>query len=225
MFRTFANAHNGYGSFVDLEAATVDQATTFFDQFYAPGNATLVVAGDLEVGPTTEMVERHFGPIAARPVPRLASFAEPGPGGARRGVHHEAPADPPPRGCKDPGAGRCRPGAAGGGGRAPERAARRAGRGDAGRHRPGGGGVDGPQPPGRARGRPRRCAVSPRKPQASPPRHAPTLPRPAPGPEAGPSRPTKPPAAHDRTLNTGRRASPGPSPGSQRGSTDPVMPA
>ena len=49
MFKTFANAHNGYGSFVDLEAATVDQASDFFDQYYAPGNATLVVAGDLDV--------------------------------------------------------------------------------------------------------------------------------------------------------------------------------
>jgi zinc protease len=59
MFTTFANAHNGYGSFVDLEAATVDQAAAFFDQYYAPGNATLVVAGDLDIAQTREMVERH----------------------------------------------------------------------------------------------------------------------------------------------------------------------
>ncbi len=89
MFRTFANAHNGYGSFVDLEAATVDQAAEFFDQFYAPGNATLVVAGDLSVEPTREMVERHFGPIPARSVPPLASFAEPVPSKERRAVHQD----------------------------------------------------------------------------------------------------------------------------------------
>ena len=89
MFRTFANAHNGYGSFVDLEAATVDQAAAFFEQFYAPGNATLVVAGDLAVDPTKQMVERHFGPIPARSVPPLASFAEPVPSKERRGVHHD----------------------------------------------------------------------------------------------------------------------------------------
>jgi len=89
MFRTFANAHNGYGSFVDLEAATVDQAAAFFDQYYAPGNATLVVAGDLDVDTTREMVERHFGAIAARAVPPLASFAEPVPDEERREVHED----------------------------------------------------------------------------------------------------------------------------------------
>ena len=71
MFKTFANAHNGYGSFVDLEAATVDQASEFFDQYYAPGNATLVVAGDLDVDKTREMIERHFGSVPARAVPPL----------------------------------------------------------------------------------------------------------------------------------------------------------
>jgi zinc protease len=89
MFKTFANAHNGYGSFVDLEAATVDQASTFFDQYYAPGNATLVVAGDLDAGTTREMVERHFGSIPARAVPPLESFAEPVPTEERRSVHED----------------------------------------------------------------------------------------------------------------------------------------
>ena len=89
MFTTFANAHNGYGSFVDLEAATVDQASDFFDQYYAPGNATLVVAGDLDVAATREMVGHHFGTVPARPVPPLGSFAEPVPSEERRGVHHD----------------------------------------------------------------------------------------------------------------------------------------
>jgi zinc protease len=89
MFKTFANAHNGYGSFVDLEAATVDQASEFFDQYYAPGNATLVVAGDLDVEKTREMVERHFGSIAHRAVPPLGSFVEPVPTEERRSVHHD----------------------------------------------------------------------------------------------------------------------------------------
>jgi len=89
MFTTFANAHNGYGSFVDLEAATVEQASEFFDRYYAPGNATVVVAGDLDVGTTKEMVKRHFGSVPARAVPPLGSFAEPVPTEERRGVHHD----------------------------------------------------------------------------------------------------------------------------------------
>ena len=36
MFDTFANAHDGYGSFDDLRVATVDDARDFFDRYYAP---------------------------------------------------------------------------------------------------------------------------------------------------------------------------------------------
>ena len=99
MFRTFANAHNGYGSFVDLEAATVDQAADFFDQYYAPGNATLVVAGDLDVDPTREMVERHFGPDPGpgRPTPRVVRRA-----GARRGAPERSPRPAGPAGARWP---------------------------------------------------------------------------------------------------------------------------
>jgi zinc protease len=89
MFKTFANAHNGYGSFVDLEAASVDQAAAFFDQYYAPGNATLAVAGDVDVDTTKKLIERYFGPIPARAVPPLGSFAEPVPKKERRSVHHD----------------------------------------------------------------------------------------------------------------------------------------
>jgi zinc protease len=89
MFKTFANAHNGYGSFVDLEAASVDQAAAFFDQYYAPGNATLAVAGDVDVDTTKQLIERYFGPIPARAVPPLGSFAEPVPTKERRSVHQD----------------------------------------------------------------------------------------------------------------------------------------
>src|SRR3954453_1340585 len=65
MFTTFANAHNGYVSFGGLGAAPVDQASEFFDRYYAPGNATLVVAGDLDVDTTKTMVKRHFGSVPA----------------------------------------------------------------------------------------------------------------------------------------------------------------
>ncbi len=89
MFDSFSNAHNGYGSFVDLEAATVDQAAAFFDRYYAPGNATLAIAGDLRVGPTRELVERHFGAIPARAVPPVGSFTEPVPSRERRSRHDD----------------------------------------------------------------------------------------------------------------------------------------
>ncbi|MFK3982987.1 M16 family metallopeptidase [Micromonospora sp. NPDC050397] len=77
MFDTFPNAHDGYGSFDDLESATVDEAADFFDRYYACGNAVLAIGGDLDVAQTRELVERHFGSVSARPAPSRPSFAEP----------------------------------------------------------------------------------------------------------------------------------------------------
>jgi zinc protease len=77
MFGTFANAHDGYGSFEDLESATVEDAQGFFDRYYACGNAVLSVAGDFDVAGATAMIERHFGDVQARPAPQLPDFDEP----------------------------------------------------------------------------------------------------------------------------------------------------
>ncbi|AEV88496.1 peptidase M16 [Actinoplanes sp. SE50] len=84
MFRTFPNAHDGYGSFEDLESATVDDAQGFFDRYYACGNAVLSVAGDFDVAEATAMIEKHFGDVPARPAPVLPAFDEPGLDGERR---------------------------------------------------------------------------------------------------------------------------------------------
>ncbi len=95
MFDTFANSHDGYGSFEDLEAATVEDAQSFFDTYYAPGNAVLSVVGDLDVTETTQLIERHFGDVPARAVPQLPSFAEPDLTSERRAEHRDALAPMP----------------------------------------------------------------------------------------------------------------------------------
>jgi predicted Zn-dependent peptidase len=76
MFETFPNAHDGYGSFADLESATVQDAQDFFDRYYACGNATVTVAGDFDVAQATVMIQRHFGDVPARPAPTLPDFHE-----------------------------------------------------------------------------------------------------------------------------------------------------
>jgi len=76
IFETFPNAHDGYGSFADLESATVQDAQEFFDRYYACGNATLAVAGDFDVAQATVMIQRHFGDVPARPAPALPDFHE-----------------------------------------------------------------------------------------------------------------------------------------------------
>jgi len=87
LFRTYNNAHNGYGSFVDLEAATLDDAAGFFERYYAPANAVLAVAGDADPDRVQKLVERHFGAIPARPVPPRPDWWEPLPEEERRSVH------------------------------------------------------------------------------------------------------------------------------------------
>jgi predicted Zn-dependent peptidase len=36
LFDDFANSHNGYGDFVDLESSTLEDAQAFFDRYYTP---------------------------------------------------------------------------------------------------------------------------------------------------------------------------------------------
>ena len=87
LYSTYPNAHNGYGDFVDLEQATLEDCAAFFDTFYAPANAVLTVAGDFTPDNARELIEKHFGDVPARPAPPRRSFAEPPPAGENRGEH------------------------------------------------------------------------------------------------------------------------------------------
>jgi predicted Zn-dependent peptidase len=77
LFDTFANSHDGYGSFVDLEAATLQDAQAFFDSYYAPGNAVLSVAGDVDPDQVMAWVQEQFGDIPGREVGPPPAFGEP----------------------------------------------------------------------------------------------------------------------------------------------------
>ena len=57
------------GSLADLDAATLEDAREFHSRWYGPGNATLVVAGALDVAQTKEWIEKYFGEIPAREIP------------------------------------------------------------------------------------------------------------------------------------------------------------
>jgi predicted Zn-dependent peptidase len=77
LFDTFPNAHNGYGDFVDLESATIDDAADFFRRYYAPANAVLTVAGEFDPQETLELIEKHFGGIPQRKAVKRPDFGEP----------------------------------------------------------------------------------------------------------------------------------------------------
>jgi len=56
------------GSMTDLSAATLDDVKQFFTKYYAPSNATLAVAGDIDIARTKTLIEKYFGPIPTGPV-------------------------------------------------------------------------------------------------------------------------------------------------------------
>jgi zinc protease len=57
------------GSHEDLEAAGVEDVRAFFQRFYVPANASLVIAGDFDPAVARKLVDRYFGWQPTRPVP------------------------------------------------------------------------------------------------------------------------------------------------------------
>ena len=62
------------GSMADLSAASVEDVKDFFRRYYAPNNATLVVAGDVKPDDVRALVRKYFsdiprGPAIQRPAP------------------------------------------------------------------------------------------------------------------------------------------------------------
>ncbi len=54
------------GSLEDLQNATLDDVRSFYQNYYGPNNATMVIAGDFENGNVKDLVEKYFGEIAAK---------------------------------------------------------------------------------------------------------------------------------------------------------------
>jgi zinc protease len=71
------NAHNFYGELKDLDAATMEDAESFFRTFYAPNNAVVVVTGDFAADQVKEWIEKYFGGIPASKLPPPPDLREP----------------------------------------------------------------------------------------------------------------------------------------------------
>jgi predicted Zn-dependent peptidase len=61
--------HPVIGSHADLEAASVRDVRAFFEQYYVPSNACLVVAGDVRAADVKDIAQRYFGVIPSPPPP------------------------------------------------------------------------------------------------------------------------------------------------------------
>ena len=88
-FRNWPNAHNFYGDFTDLDAATLADVGSFFKTYYAPNNAVLVMVGDLEPNEAFTFAKRYFEDIPPGPLPPRADVSEPPQTEERRGEVEE----------------------------------------------------------------------------------------------------------------------------------------
>ena len=77
LFDKWENAHDGYGDFHDLDAATLGDVESFFSAFYRPNNAILAVAGDVDADEVFANVEARFGAIAAGETATRPDLLEP----------------------------------------------------------------------------------------------------------------------------------------------------
>ena len=62
--------HSTIGSMADLNAASLADVQSWFKTHYGPNNATLVLAGDIDVPTARAKVEKWFGNIASGPAPQ-----------------------------------------------------------------------------------------------------------------------------------------------------------
>ncbi|MCQ4276407.1 MULTISPECIES: M16 family metallopeptidase [Stutzerimonas stutzeri group] len=88
-FKTVTYPASGYrnptiGWMADLERMQADELRAWYEQWYAPNNATLVVVGDVTQDEVRGLAERYFGPIAKRPLPSAKAPLELDEPGERR---------------------------------------------------------------------------------------------------------------------------------------------
>ncbi|HEX4999817.1 MAG TPA: pitrilysin family protein, partial [Terriglobia bacterium] len=62
-FHTHPYHHMTIGSMADLNAASIAEVRDFYNLFYTPNNATLVIAGDFHTDDVMSMVKKYFGDI------------------------------------------------------------------------------------------------------------------------------------------------------------------
>jgi len=78
----------------DLESMTAADAKDWYQRWYVPNNATLVVVGDVEHQAIFALAEKYYGPMESRPLPARRPQTEPEQKGERR-VIVKAPAELP----------------------------------------------------------------------------------------------------------------------------------
>ncbi len=86
--------HPVIGWMNDLQTLGAGDARAWYQRWYAPNNATLVVAGDVKASEVFALAKRYYGVIPARQLPARKNFSEPPQLGVKR-IVVKAPAQLP----------------------------------------------------------------------------------------------------------------------------------
>jgi zinc protease len=84
-FRNWANSHNFYGDFADLDAANLADVQAFFKTYYVPNNAVLLMLGDVKPKEGFALAKKLYADIPAGAPPPFADPTEPEQNEERRG--------------------------------------------------------------------------------------------------------------------------------------------
>jgi zinc protease len=76
-FRSHPYSYPDYGWPADIENITLDDVSDYFDRYFQPSNATLVLLGDFSTETVVGEVRDGFGLISSNPPPRIRKIVEP----------------------------------------------------------------------------------------------------------------------------------------------------
>lgn len=94
IFQQHPYQHPVIGWMSDLESLSVGDARAWYDRWYAPNNATLVIAGDVNAAEVFALAQRYYGAIPKRAMQSRRDYDEPAQVGIKRLVV-KAPAELP----------------------------------------------------------------------------------------------------------------------------------
>ena len=67
LFKVHPYKDENIGKMEDLDAATLEEFMAYYDKYYGPNNAVLIVAGDIQIEETKDLVRKYFSEVKSNP--------------------------------------------------------------------------------------------------------------------------------------------------------------
>ena len=67
LFKVHPYKDENIGKMEDLDAATLEEFMAYYEKYYGPNNAVLIVAGDIQIEETKDLVRKYFSEVKSKP--------------------------------------------------------------------------------------------------------------------------------------------------------------